>query len=101
MLTTSYIACLSKPKLSASANASQVAIIVTPSIILLHIFADCPLPAEPQKTDFCPITSNKGISLLYIFFSPPTIKVKLPELAPITPPDTGASKKLMELSDAI
>jgi hypothetical protein len=61
--TTSNIACRSRPSLSASAKASQVAIIVTPRIMLLQILAACPLPEGPQWTARAPMTSKSGSAL--------------------------------------
>ncbi|OIQ69670.1 hypothetical protein GALL_487280 [mine drainage metagenome] len=64
---------------------------VTPRIMLLQILADCPAPAAPQCTAFCPITSNRGATVAKASSEPPTMKVSVPAVAPPVPPETGAS----------
>src|SRR6056297_2964672 len=91
--TTSNIACRSSPSLSASAKASQVAIMVAPRIMLLQILAACPFPAGPQCTAFWPMISNSGFAVAKAASLPPTMKVSVPAAAPPTPPETGASRK--------
>src|SRR6056297_2795814 len=98
--TTSNIACRSSPSLSASAKASQVTIMVAPRIMLLQILADCPFPAGPQYTAFCPMISKSSEAVLNPASSPPTMKVSVPAVAPPTPPDTGASSAESPASSA-
>src|SRR6186997_2068206 len=47
--------CLSSPSFSASRKASDTAIIEMPRIMLLQIFAACPLPGPPACTMVLPI----------------------------------------------
>ena len=60
----------------------------------MHALQFCPLPISPRYIIFLPKHSNK----LYIesksFLSPPTIIDKVAFFAPISPPETGASKTL-------
>ena len=44
---------------------------------------------------FLPITSSIGLALANTSGLPPTIKVRVPAIAPPVPPETGASKKSM------
>lgn len=74
------------------AKDSAIPIICIASDILLQSLAICPPPALPQLKKFLPIHSRIGLTLLNICsFYAPTIKVKVPADAPVTPPDTGAS----------
>ena len=50
----------SRPKFFPRLKASPTPIIVVARSILLQAFAACPELAGPHKTDFLPITSNKG-----------------------------------------
>ena len=52
--------CASSPSRSASEKASHTAIIETPSIMLLQIFAAWPLPAGPVWTIVRPIAARMG-----------------------------------------
>ena len=83
--------CASRPSFSASTNASDTAIIDTPRIMLLQIFAAWPLPGPPACTMVLPIVSRIGLARAKAASLPPTMKVSVPACAPPTPPDTGAS----------
>src|SRR6478672_397014 len=81
----------SMPSFAASVMPSEVAIISMASIMLLQIFATCPLPIPPQWTMFLPMACSTALVNSKSFASPPTMKVSVPASAPATPPDTGAS----------
>ena len=86
--------------MSASAKASQVAIMVTPRIMLLQIFAACPAPAPPQCTAFLPIAWKSGSTFAKASAEPPAMKVSEPASAPATPPETGASTAISPAASA-
>ena len=70
---------------------------VTPTMIWLHSFATCPLPAGPTKVGL-PIVFKISFTLSNISLSPPTIIAKLADLAPSGPPEIGASRKFIFFS---
>jgi 3-hydroxyisobutyrate dehydrogenase-like beta-hydroxyacid dehydrogenase len=53
---------------------------------------------SPAWNMFLPISTNTACAFSNAVCSPPTIKVNVPAAAPATPPDTGASTKLMPCS---
>lgn len=60
--------------------------------MLLQSFAICPAPGFWQLKKLLPIAWSIYLLLSKIaLFSAPTIKVKVPACAPVTPPETGAS----------
>jgi len=68
---------------------------------LLHILTIYPLPDAPQMKIFFPITSKRGFTCFIVSFSSdPTINVKVPFAAPVTPPLTGASMYVNPSSSA-
>src|SRR5438045_2810894 len=83
-----------RPSFSPSAKPSQTAIIEAPRIILLQILAVCPLPDGPAWTIVRPIACRIGSPRANAPASPPTIKVRLPASAPMTPPETGPASLL-------
>ena len=89
--TTSNSFCASRSSFCASANASHVATIVAPRIMLLQILAAWPAPASPQWTAFWPMISNSGRTVANASSLPPAMKVSVPAAAPPIPPETGAS----------
>src|SRR6187401_3025687 len=93
--------CLSRPSFSASTKASPTAIIDTPKIMLLQIFAACPALASPQCTILPAIGCSTGSASAKASCDPPAIKVSVPAAAPAVPPDTGASTDSNPCSDAI
>src|SRR5471032_1938010 len=86
---------MSIPSASPSAIASDTPAIVIPSTRLLQIFATCPVPVSPQWTTFLPIADNTGLTCSYALALPPTMNVSVPAAAPLVPPDTGASTKVL------
>src|SRR5262249_48857689 len=82
--------CLSSPSFSASTKASDTAIIETPRIMLLQIFAACPLPAPPACTMVLPIFSRIESARSNARSGPPTMKLSVPAAAPPTPPAARA-----------
>lgn len=60
---------------------------------LLQSLAIPPDPASPHSTYFLPISCNIGLTFSKPSSEPPTINVKVPAVAPATPPLTGQSKK--------
>ncbi|MNC55709.1 hypothetical protein D3C75_1052550 [compost metagenome] len=80
--------------------ASETAIIETPSSMLLATLATWPLPESPQCTMFLPIAARIGQVRSKSALEPPTIKVKVPALAPPVPPETGASTIGLPFSNA-
>ena len=80
--------------IGAVAEASATAPIVTPTIIWFASFETCPLPIGPTKVGF-PIIFKTSKALSKTFCSPPTMIARLPSSAPIVPPETGASRKLI------
>ncbi|MNS26471.1 hypothetical protein D3C72_583980 [compost metagenome] len=65
------------------------------SSMLLHILAIWPAPSAPAWNRFCPMQARMGLAASKSADSPPTIKVRVPAAAPVTPPETGASRKRM------
>src|SRR6185503_15140535 len=100
--TTSNIACAESPSFSARRNASDTAIIDTPRIMLLQILAACPAPTSPQWMTRLPTTpSRNGLAASNAALLPPHMMVSVPALAPLTPPETGASRDRQRLAPAI
>ena len=90
----------SMPFLTPSASASAVPLIRMPSSMLLQILATCPAPLSPAWKMFLPMASSTGLALSKPASGPPTINVRVPALAPPTPPETGASSQVMPRSAA-
>ena len=88
---TSNNACADRPSFSANTNASETAIMETPRIMLLQIFAACPAPGPPQCTICRPMACRSGCARANASSDPPTMKVSVPAAAPPVPPETGAS----------
>ncbi|MNP28641.1 hypothetical protein D3C76_1216180 [compost metagenome] len=85
----------SSPSFTPSASASAVPAMWMASSMLLHILAIWPAPSAPAWNRFCPMQASTDLAASKSACSPPTIKVKVPAVAPATPPETGASIKRM------
>ena len=83
----------SSPSFFASTNASQVAAMVAPRIMLLQIFAAWPAPSSPAWITALAIGSRNGRARSNASSVPPTMKVRVPAAAAAIPPETGASTK--------
>ena len=82
-----------EPELLASTNASQVATMVAPRIMLLQIFAAWPAPSSPAWITALAIGSRNGRARSNCSSVPPTMKARVPAAAAAMPPETGASTK--------
>ena len=59
--------------------------------IWLHIFVCCPLDTGPQWLMLLPITERRGLMRWKVSSLHPVMKVRVASLAPLSPPETGAS----------
>eukprot|EP01022_Parablepharisma_sp_SALTPOND_P009847 TRINITY_DN14066_c0_g1_i1.p1 TRINITY_DN14066_c0_g1~~TRINITY_DN14066_c0_g1_i1.p1 ORF type:complete len:1308 (-),score=476.92 TRINITY_DN14066_c0_g1_i1:655-4578(-) len=71
--------------------ASEVPIIRIPSSMLLHTLTVWPLPLSPAWQMALPIFCRQGWAASKAAVLPPTMKVRVPAVAPLVPPETGAS----------
>jgi hypothetical protein len=68
--------------------------------MLLQILAAWPAPASPQCTTRLPIRLRIGSARANASAEPPAMKVSVAALAPLTPPETGASSESWPRSPA-
>ena len=68
--------------------ASAVPTICIAKPKLLHNFVTPPVPGAPTWTMFLPIAESTRVPSSKTAASPPTMKVRVPAVAPATPPDT-------------
>mmetsp|Transcript_27913 Transcript_27913/g.90058 ORF Transcript_27913/g.90058 Transcript_27913/m.90058 type:complete len:214 (-) Transcript_27913:279-920(-) len=90
----------SAPSLPPRFMASETAAMLMPRMRLLQSLATSPVPTSPQWKMFLPMCSRRGLARAKFSSLPPTMNVSVPACAPPTPPDTGASTKLVFLSAA-
>ena len=88
---TSNSDCAGSPSFSASTKASPMAICCTANTMLLHNLAACPAPDAPQWIILPARGSSTGVARANADSSPPTMNASVPAVAPLMPPDTGAS----------
>ena len=88
---TSNSDCAGSPSFSASTNASPIAICCTASTMLLHSLAACPAPESPQWMILPAMGSSTGLARSTASSVPPSMNASVPAVAPLMPPDTGAS----------
>ncbi len=83
----------SRPALAANTNASLAPSRLMATRIWLHSFASCPCPDGPMCVTRLPIAWNTGSARSNGAASPPTMIVRVPAMAPASPPETGASSQ--------
>jgi hypothetical protein len=81
----------STPNPCAIRNASLTATAATPAMRLLHSLTTSPLPTAPTWITLVPMAASAGRASSTSPALPPTMMARVPSLAPVTPPETGAS----------
>ena len=91
VLSTSYIIWVSRPSFLPRTRASAREAMLAPSSMLLTIFMASPMPVPPMSMMRLPMASRTGLAFSKVSSSAPHMMVRVPFLAPMVPPDTGAS----------
>src|SRR5450830_1724656 len=77
---------------AANSSASATAWMFSATMIWFATLAVWPSPLPPTRVMFLPMFWSNGSARSKVCGSPPTMMLKVPALAPTSPPDTGASR---------